>query len=75
MGDTTTVRVSHATRDHVNRLATESGQSVDAVIENALRLAEWEARRRQAALEAREVGADPADRAEVRAAIREALGE
>jgi predicted transcriptional regulator len=75
MGDTTTVRVSRATRDHVNRLAAQTGESVDAVIEQALRLAEGETRRRQAELEARRVGADQADRDEVRAAIRDALGE
>jgi Arc/MetJ-type ribon-helix-helix transcriptional regulator len=69
------IQVSPATRDHVNRLAAESGNSADTVIRNALRLAEREIRRERAAIEAAQVAADPADRAEVRAAIREAVGD
>ena len=75
MSDTTTVRVGRATRDHLNRVSAESGETVDAVIRRALRLMEFEAKRKQAELESRALADDPRDRAEVHAAIREALGE
>lgn len=75
MNDTTTVRVGRATRDHLNRASAETGETVDTVIQRGLRLMELEGRRKQAELESRELAADPADRAEVAATLREALGE
>ena len=75
MSDTTTVRVGRATRDHLRRISTENGETLDAVIQQALGLLEWEALRRQAEAESRALANDPADRAEVQAAIRDALGK
>lgn len=72
-GDTT-VRVSRETRDEVRRLAAERGVSADHVLAEALRLTRWEALRRQAEREIAEAAADPADRAEVAAAVRELTG-
>lgn len=72
-GDTT-VRVSRETRDEVRRLAAERGVSADQVLAEALRLTRWEALRRQAELEIAEAAADPADRAELAAAVRELTG-
>lgn len=75
MSDTTTVRVGRATRDQLNRVSAESGETVDATIQRALRLLEWEALRRQAELESRVLAADSDDVAEVHAAIRDLVGE
>jgi hypothetical protein len=75
MTETTTVRVGKATRDHLNRLSAASGESVDSTIQLGLRLIELEARRRQAEADSRRLAADPADRAEVAAAIRDLTGE
>jgi Arc/MetJ family transcription regulator len=75
MSDTTTVRVGRATRDHLNRVSTARGETVDALIQRALRLLELEERRQLAVEQSRALAGDPADRAEVQAAIREALGE
>ena len=72
-GDTT-VRVSRETRDEVRRLAAERGVSADQVLAEALRLTRWEALRRRAELEIAEAAADPADRAELAAAVRELTG-
>ena len=72
-GDTT-VRVSRETRDEVRRLAAERGVSADQVLAEALRLTRWEALRRQVEVEIAEAAADPADRAEVAAAVRELTG-
>jgi hypothetical protein len=72
-GDTT-VRVSRETRDEVRRLAAERGVSADQVLAEALRLTRWEALRRQADSEIAEAAADPADRAELAAAVRELTG-
>lgn len=75
MSDTTTVRVSKRTREHLNRVSAASGETVDATIQHGLRLIEREARRKQAVIDARAAAADPDDRAEVAAAIRELAGE
>jgi hypothetical protein len=75
MSDTTTVRVTKVTRDHLNRVSAEQGESVDRTIERGLRMIELEDRRKQAEIDARAAAADPADRAEVAAAIRELVGE
>jgi hypothetical protein len=72
-GDTT-VRVSRQTRDEVRRLAAERGLSADQVLAEALRLTRWEALRRRAEREIVEAAADPADRAELAAAVRELTG-
>jgi hypothetical protein len=72
-GDTT-VRVSRQTRDEVRRLAAERGLSADQVLAEALRLTRWEALRRRAEREIAEAAADPADRAELAAAVRELTG-
>jgi hypothetical protein len=73
--DTTTIRVSRRTHEAVTAHARESGRSADEVISAALRALEWEERRRQAEEDAWRLAQDPEDRAEVAAAIREALGE
>jgi hypothetical protein len=75
MSDTTTVRVGRATRDHLNRISAARGETVDTTIQRGLRLIELEARRKQAEIDARRLAADPADRAEVQAAIRDLVGE
>lgn len=70
MNPDTTVRVSRETRDEIRRLASEQGTSADQVLAQALRLTRWEALRKQAEREIAEAAADPADRAEVAAAVR-----
>lgn len=75
MSDTTTVRVGRVTRDHLNRISAASGETVDTVIQRALRMLELEGRRQLAVEQSRALADDPQDRAEVRAAIRDALGE
>jgi Ser-tRNA(Ala) deacylase AlaX len=75
MGETTTVRVGRATRDHLNRVSAEANETVDTTIQRALRLLELEERRKQAEIESLALAKDPADRDEVRAAIRDLLGE
>ncbi len=75
MSDTTTVRVGRRTRDQLNQLSSASGQTVDAVIQRALRVLELEERRRLAVEQSLELANDADDRAEVQAAIRDALGE
>jgi predicted transcriptional regulator len=75
MSDTTTVRVSTGTREHLNRISAQRGETVDATIQRGLRLIEREAWRAQAEIDARAAAADPADRAEVAAAIRDLTGE
>jgi uncharacterized membrane protein len=75
MGDTTTVRVSTSTREHLNKISSTAGETVDTTIQRGLRLIEREARRKQAEIDARAAGADPADRAEVAAAIWDLTGE
>jgi predicted transcriptional regulator len=75
VSDTTTVRVGRRTRDQLNQLSSASGQTVDAVIQRALRVLELEERRRLAVEQSLELANDADDRAEVQAAIRDALGE
>ena len=70
----TTVRVSRETRDEIRRLAAEQGTTADQVLARALRLTRWEALRAQAEREIAEGAADPADRAEVAAAVRDLTG-
>lgn len=75
MSDTTTVRVAKATRERLNQLSATSGESVDSTIRRGLHLIELESRRRRAEAESRALAADPDDRAEVAAAIRDLAGE
>ena len=75
MGDSTTIRVSRRTHAAVVAEAQETGKSADEVISGALHLLEWERRRRQAEKDSWRLANDPEDRAELAAAIREALGE
>ncbi len=74
MPESTTVRVARATRDHLNRLSAERGETVVSTIEQGLQLLEWEGLRKQTELDARRLGADAADRAEVAAALRDLTG-
>lgn len=62
------------TRDAVRRLAAERGASADQVLAEARRPTRREALRRQAEVEIAEAAADPADRAEVAAAVRGLTG-
>lgn len=75
MSDTTTVRVRTTTRDDLNVLAAETGASADDVIRQGLALIRREQWRRQAEQDARAAANDPADRAEVAAALADLLGE
>ena len=75
MSDTTTVRVTKATRDHLNRVSTERGETVDATIEASLQLLAREQWRRTAELDARSAGLDAEDQAELRAAMADLAGE
>lgn len=74
MGDTTTIRVKHATRARIEAQR-RPGQTADEIINEGLAAIEREAWRRQAEADAREAAKDAADRAEVLAAVRETLGE
>lgn len=71
MASTTTVRVKTETRDRLNRLAVERRETVDQLIDQGLSLVEREAWRRVAEADARRLAADPDDRAEVRAALKD----
>ena len=75
MSETTTVRVSRATRDHVNRISTEHGETVDATIQRGLDLLDREQWRRTAELDAWAAGQDIGDQAELRAAMADLAGE
>lgn len=75
MTDSTTIRVGRVTRDHANKLSAELGETVDATVRQALDLLERERWRRTAELDAWAASVDEADKAEVRAAIAEALGQ
>lgn len=75
MTETTTVRVARATRDHLNKITAETGETVDTTIQRALELVEREKWRREAERDAWLASQDEQDKAEVRAAIAEALGE
>lgn len=72
---TTTVRVQTSTRSALRALAERDGTSTDEVINSGLRALERERMRRQYEADARRIAADPADRAEVAAALRDLLGE
>lgn len=74
MSETTTVRVSRRTREQLNHLSGASGQTVDAVIQRALRVLEVEERRRLAVEQSLALANDADGRAEVAAALRDALG-
>lgn len=74
MGDTTTIRVRQATRARIEAQR-RPGQTADEIINEGLAAIEREAWRRQAEADAREAAKDAADRAEVLAAIQEALSE
>jgi hypothetical protein len=75
MSDTTTVRVAKATRDHLNRVSAERGETVDATIEASLQLLAREQWRRTAELDAWAAGLDVEDQAELRAAMADLAGE
>jgi hypothetical protein len=64
-----------ADRTDAGRPATSRNETVDQLIDRGLSLVERETWRRVAEADARRVAADPQDRAEVRAAIRELTGE
>ncbi|MDQ3112504.1 MAG: hypothetical protein M3Q84_00165 [Actinomycetota bacterium] len=72
---TTTVRVQTSTRSALKALAERDGTSTDEVINAGLRALDRERKRRQYEADARRIAADPKDRAEVAAALREVLGE
>lgn len=74
MGETTTIRVRQATRARIDAQR-RPGQTADDVISAGLAAVEREALRSQAEADARAAAQDMDDRAEVRAAIREVLGE
>jgi predicted transcriptional regulator len=75
MSETTTVRVSRATRDHLNKVSTEQGETVDATIQRGLDLLEREQWRRTAELDAWAASQDVEDQAELRAAMADLAGE
>lgn len=75
MSDTTTVRVRRRTHAALAQEAATSSCSTDEVIDAGLKALQRERIRRQMEQEARQVAADPADRAEVAAALRDLLGE
>jgi Arc/MetJ-type ribon-helix-helix transcriptional regulator len=75
MTETTTVRVRKSTHAALSQAVKRSGTSADEVIGAGLAALERERKRRQYEADARRLAADPADRAEVAAAIRELLGE
>jgi hypothetical protein len=74
MSESTTVRVRRSTRDRLNRLSAQRGASVDELITEGLEALERERWRRQAEADARRLGADPDDRAEVAAALSDLTG-
>jgi hypothetical protein len=75
MGDTTTVRVARATRDQLNKVSAERGETVDATIQRGLDLLDREEWRRTAELDALAAGQDIEDQAELRAAMADLAGE
>jgi predicted transcriptional regulator len=74
MSETTTVRVARATRDHLNRISIERGETVDTTIQRALDLLDREQWRRTAELDSWAAGHDVEDQAELRAAIADLAG-
>lgn len=72
---TTTVRVRTSTRSALNALAERDGTSADEVINAGLEALDRERKRKKYEADARRVAADPEDRAEVAAALRDLLGE
>jgi len=72
---TTTVRVRTSTRLALNELAERDGTTTDEVINAGLQALDRERKRRQYEADARRLAADPEDRAEVAAALRDVLGE
>lgn len=74
MSETTTVRVRRTTRDRLNDLSAQRGASVDELITEGLEALERERWRHQAEADARRLGADPGDRAEVAAALHDLTG-
>ena len=74
MADTTTVRVRVSTRDALNALSDERSEPADTIIREGIALIRREQWRRQAELDARAVGADPTDRAEVASVLADLLG-
>jgi hypothetical protein len=75
MAESTTVRVKKSTHEALSATAREHAVSVDEVITAGLRALAREEKRRAFEEAARRLGSDPADRAEVAAAIRDVLGE
>lgn len=72
---TTTVRVRTSTRSALNAVAERDGTSADEVISAGLRALDRERKRGEYEADARRIAADPVDRAEVAAALRDLLGE
>lgn len=58
----------------MNALAERDGTSADEVINAGLRALDRERKRREYEADARRIAADPEDRAEVAAALRDLLG-
>jgi hypothetical protein len=73
MGDTTTIRITQTTRARLEAQR-RPGQTADEIINEGLAAIEREAWRRRAEADAKEAAMDPADRAEVAAALRDVLG-
>lgn len=74
MADYTSVRLSHGTRDSLNDLARELGVTADRAIAAGIQAIRDERWRRQAEEHALRIARDPADRAEVAAALHD-LGD
>jgi hypothetical protein len=74
MSESTTVRVRRSTRDRLKALIAQRGVSVDELISEGLDAVERERWRRQAEADARRLGADAADRAEVARAVADLTG-
>ena len=69
--DTTTVRVRRSTRDHLAEVGREEAMTVDAVINAALEALAWRKKGRAAEEAARRIAADPRERAEALAIMRD----
>ena len=74
MSDTTTVRVSKATRERLNALSAERQASVDDIVVAGLAAIDRERWRRQAEADARRLAADPADLQELADALEDLTG-
>lgn len=69
------MRVSHATRDQLNEISAQRGETVDETIRRGLDLIVREEWRRTADLDAWAASLDAEDQAELRAAVADLGGE